>query len=469
MAGGTYIAKTSVQLSADATTFNSVIDKAQGTLKAFGANALKGFGQGSGGVGGMFSGLAGGLSAITGLSTATLGIGAALGAAAGGAALLWSQIKKVGAEADEMHDAADALGATAHGLVGLKIAAGGDEGALDKALSKMVRDIGDLAAGGEAAEKSFAKLGLTMKEMGGVRAEEQFMRIIDAVNKLPTVELQNQALRERFGKSGQQLKELAGKGREFMEERIRRAGMSGIVPDKEFGAANEAMQLAKAERENVVKGARNNLVGKIGAGLTDFVNNNFLTRTFDLAAQAIAPKTGANLAEINAKADAEAAAANKARAADQERKRAEARAAEEAKSIAESQRKFAEEAKTPAQKLQDRSAALDAAAAAGRIATLSDYRALQSQIADEAERMLAATEDTAAAVQRMADQPRALLFGSAADYSFGIEASRSAQQPGGAKDTSKQLDKLTDLDRQQLNELKKLNEKNKPAVRPATF
>ena len=107
--------------------------------------------------------------------------------------------------AEEIHKLSQSLGISAKSYQALAHAAGlaeVEQGTLNSAFLKMQVNLGKLANGSAAAAKAFATIGLSAKSFIGLNAEQSFLKIADAISKLPTPALQAAAAVALFGKSG---------------------------------------------------------------------------------------------------------------------------------------------------------------------------------------------------------------------------------------------------------------------------
>ena len=97
--------------------------------------------------------------------------------------------------AEEIHKLSQALGISAKSYQALAHAAGlaeVEQGTLNSAFLKMQVNLGKLANGSAAAAKAFATIGLSAKSFVGLNAEQSFLKIADAISKLPTPALEPQ-------------------------------------------------------------------------------------------------------------------------------------------------------------------------------------------------------------------------------------------------------------------------------------
>ena len=107
--------------------------------------------------------------------------------------------------AEEIHKLSNALGISAKSYQALAHAAGlaeVEQGTLNSSLLKMQVNLGKLANGSASAAKAFATIGLSAKSFVGLNAEQSFLKIAEAISKLPTPAAQAAAAVALFGKSG---------------------------------------------------------------------------------------------------------------------------------------------------------------------------------------------------------------------------------------------------------------------------
>ena len=105
--------------------------------------------------------------------------------------------------AEEVHKMSTALGISAKSFQALAHAAGlaeVEQGTLNSAFVKMQVNLGKLANGSPAAAKAFDTIKLSAKDFVGLNAEQSFLKIADAISKLPTPFAQAAAAVALFGK-----------------------------------------------------------------------------------------------------------------------------------------------------------------------------------------------------------------------------------------------------------------------------
>jgi hypothetical protein len=178
----TSIGKLAVFLSANTAGFTSGLDKAGASVAQF----------------------AGGLT-----RTASMvgGFAAAIAGAAGVAGI-GALTKQAMSTIDSTAKLADRINATTEELVGLRHAAdlagaGGD--ALDKGLETMVRRLGEAAQGTGEAKRGLETIGMTAKDLAGLSAGEQFIKIAEGIKGIEDPTLKAAAAYQIFGRSGQVL------------------------------------------------------------------------------------------------------------------------------------------------------------------------------------------------------------------------------------------------------------------------
>jgi hypothetical protein len=134
---------------------------------------------------------------------------AIVGAFSIGAITGW--LRTVNQAADTLNDLSTRLGASASGLQSLQIAAqqaGGSAEGLNTAISRMTVTLGDALAGEKEAVRGFERLGLSAKELAGLKADEAFLRIDAALGQIGNSFERASIGADIFGKT--YVKELAG-------------------------------------------------------------------------------------------------------------------------------------------------------------------------------------------------------------------------------------------------------------------
>lgn len=191
-----------------------------------------------------------GLNAVFSKTTAIIG-----GLAAGGlAAFVKSQADAI----DTTSKLADRLNATTEGLVGLQHAAnisGSSTEGLNKSIEKMVRSIGQAEQGLMTQQRAFKLLGLEIDDLAGMKADEAFIEVADALSKVGNASDQAAIAADIFGRSGVELLNTLQLGRGGLEDMRREADELGLtfsrIDGKMVENANDAMTRAKAVIQGV--------------------------------------------------------------------------------------------------------------------------------------------------------------------------------------------------------------------------
>lgn len=158
----------------------------------------------------------------------TLAAGTAAAAAATAAAT--AAYREMAPAIDRAAKASDRLAISTESLTSLAHAAnlsGSSMEGLVKGLTLMLKNLGDAKMGTGEAVVALERLGLSAKELSGLGADAAFVKIADAINKLPTAADKTVVAMKIFGRSGADLLPLMQEGatgiREMMED-ARRLG-----------------------------------------------------------------------------------------------------------------------------------------------------------------------------------------------------------------------------------------------------
>lgn len=118
---------------------------------------------------------------------------------------------------------------------------GGTAGSVDTALAKMNVTLGNAVSGSKAANQAFQMLGLEASTLVNIPVEQQFLSIVDAINRLPTAAQKASAAQAIFGRGAKQLSALIAAGTDeiikFGEEAQR---MGALVSDDASKALDDA-------------------------------------------------------------------------------------------------------------------------------------------------------------------------------------------------------------------------------------
>lgn len=137
-------------------------------------------------------------------------IGAVVGVAA-----LAAFVARVNNAADELQDMADKLGVSASSLSTLKLAAAQSGTSLDAvtgAIAKMSQNLGDAVGGSKQASEAFRKIGLDAKALAGLRPDEAFNKVSDAISKIENPYRRASAAQDIFGKGAREIQALLREG-----------------------------------------------------------------------------------------------------------------------------------------------------------------------------------------------------------------------------------------------------------------
>lgn len=169
----------------------------------------------------------------------------AIGIIAGGAVVgkLTSSLMETAEMMDEVGKASDRLGLGTEQLIGLKWAAsqsGVEFEALDKSLTKMSRNLSEVASGGaKGAADALAELGLSAKELKALTPDQQFGKIADALNRVTNAGDKIRLVSDIFGKAGPDLLNLLNEGSEGFKRFFDEAERMGTLFSREDAARME--------------------------------------------------------------------------------------------------------------------------------------------------------------------------------------------------------------------------------------
>lgn len=196
-----------------------------------------------------------------------VGIGTVVGASAAFRAGLDAQNRVVkqaidltAREAVEVKNLSRALGLGTEFLQGLAFAADKADvksEALNLAIQRMTRRIGEAARGGGEAAKEIERLGFNAKELADLRAEEQFFRVADAI---AGVRGQSEKLATAFkffdSEGARPVLALLERYPGELREQIDLAKELGAVYDDELIRKSEDYRAAQVELQAAIKGTR---------------------------------------------------------------------------------------------------------------------------------------------------------------------------------------------------------------------
>lgn len=202
----------------------------------------------TGAINGFVGKLGGASSAILKLT----GVGAAIGAIAGGAGfglLINSQLQVI----DNNAKLADRLGVTTQALSGLQHAgdlAGVSAEGLTTGLEFMLKNVAKASEGGNELSQSFKDIGLDAARLINTKPEDAFLEIANALKAIDNPAKRALAATQIFGKSGQQLLPLMMSGAEGIRAVAAEADALGLsfsrVDAAKVEEANDAVSRMKS-------------------------------------------------------------------------------------------------------------------------------------------------------------------------------------------------------------------------------
>lgn len=206
-------------------------------------------------------------------------------AAATAAATAIAALTKAGlANVDATSKLADRLGIATEQLERFRFAAqigGSDAGALDKALERMVRSIGEAGQGLTTPLRGLETLGLKLADLEAMSPDQQFLTIADAISKIDDPIQRATASYQIFGRQGQALLNTLMQGRGGLEALGAEADALGLTFDRVSGAQVEAANDAMTRLWSIGKGLANTLaielapfIQEVADRLTNFVKES---------------------------------------------------------------------------------------------------------------------------------------------------------------------------------------------------
>lgn len=205
-----------------ASSFNSSTEKAEQRLKQLQERSARlkdsfgGVRQAAGALGSEIGGLA-------------LQVGGAAAAAAGGLFLLAKSTAEAG---DRAIKTAQNLGVDVEALQELWYAAersGASTADLDVSLRQMSVQLGQAAAGTGEARRYIDQLGLSAERLAGMRPDEAFAELADAISRIPNASEKAAASQALFGRGAKKLGVLLDEGSEGMARLRKEARATGAV------------------------------------------------------------------------------------------------------------------------------------------------------------------------------------------------------------------------------------------------
>lgn len=188
---------------------------------------------------------------------------------AGATAFAWWQ-KGIFENIDAQAKLADSLGLSTEGLAGLTLAAklsGVEQAQLADSLKTMGVNLGQAAMGTGRARKYLKALGLSVSDLLSLAPEEQFSRLADAINALPTATERAAAAAGIFGGNSQKLLTVLALGSRGLAEMRKEADRLGLSFKRVDALLVEQANDALSSVGEVIRG----LGQKIAVGLAPFV------------------------------------------------------------------------------------------------------------------------------------------------------------------------------------------------------
>lgn len=185
-------------------------------------------------------------------------------------------LKNTADEMDKIGHAANRLGVTTEALSGLGYAAEISESSVDglvKGLTFLEKNLGS-----GKADSSLARLGLDVASLKAMSADQAFLQIAMAMEKLPTAADKTSVAMALFGKSGADLMPFLSEGPAKIAELTAEAAKLGLVFGDSAASGVDAMNDSLTRAMGAVKGLGRELVTSLGPavestanGLTDMI------------------------------------------------------------------------------------------------------------------------------------------------------------------------------------------------------
>lgn len=154
----------------------------------------------------------------------------------------------------ELHDLSKKIGITTEALGALDYATkqlGGSTSAMHTALQFMSKTLGQAAQGATAAQAAFERLGINFKDLLGLPVEQQFLSLVDAINKLPTASERAAAAQQVFGRGGKELAGIIAAGTaEIVKFGDAAAASGALISSEQAAALDEAADAATAFKDS---------------------------------------------------------------------------------------------------------------------------------------------------------------------------------------------------------------------------
>jgi hypothetical protein len=211
--------------------------------------------------------------------------------AAGSAYLTFSAGMEALNRADALGKAATSLGITAEKLQELHVIArqtGGSTDGMNQALREMSRTLAEAEAGEAGAVESLMRLGMTVADFKGMRPDESFVKIADAMSRMESSANRLQVSQEIFGRGSRDIAETLTVGKRGFDEIAKSANDYGmIMSDDEVRILkdmNDQIEMMKMKMEAMVSKSMLEFKSTI-----EYISRDLTTSTSQMGAmQAIA-------------------------------------------------------------------------------------------------------------------------------------------------------------------------------------
>ncbi|MFL5328404.1 MAG: hypothetical protein ACJ8C4_05775 [Gemmataceae bacterium] len=275
-----------IKLGLDGSGFTAGLNKAKGEFKSFAGGIAGKFSLGGlgslGGVSGSLLGKAkdnlieafggGGASLLSGGISAT-----PLGAAFNVGKFVFDGMKKFADEAEEsaqhqlqQHEKVRRLGLTQTGGAALEYLGRGNADALFEKLPRLNKLIGEAASGSSEAERVFAGIGLSARELANVSPETALIKISKAIMTLGSTAERSKATLDIFGKSGAQVYPILERISQGFEDA--RDTAAGLAPNDVL-VAKAKDDAARERRMSLLAKEDDNRYG-LGSGISDVIRES---------------------------------------------------------------------------------------------------------------------------------------------------------------------------------------------------
>jgi hypothetical protein len=160
-------------------------------------------------------------------------------------AAIYDMSKKTGYSAEMLSELSYAAEQTGTSLASIQTAS--------KTLSSALVDAGE---GMSTAEKAFARIGLTSKELRAMKPEDQFLTVAKALSGVSDQATLSATAQDLFGRSATDLLPLLSEGADGLEQMMLRARELGIVFDEEAAAKADKFDDALNDLNKSIEGLK---------------------------------------------------------------------------------------------------------------------------------------------------------------------------------------------------------------------